>query len=181
VRSLTRIVRRHRCIDLLDLFCAYFLHRRVLRAASALATRLTLLGTGSPDPDPNRFSASTLIEAGNQKLLIDVGRGATIRLYQLKVPLSQIDVVFFTHYHSDHTIGLPDLLLTGSRRLNAALRKVYSRQRGRAKRDLLASSAPCYSWLMLPGAVLTCVLPTLSLSPKVNIAPLKMAHPVHFQ
>ena len=75
--------------------------------------RVTLLGTGSPDPDPNRFSASTLIEAGDQKLLIDVGRGATIRLYQLHVPLSKIDVVFFTHYHSDHTIGLPDLLLTG--------------------------------------------------------------------
>ena len=30
--------------------------------------RVTLLGTGSPDPDPNRFSASTLIEAGNQLL-----------------------------------------------------------------------------------------------------------------
>jgi ribonuclease Z len=75
--------------------------------------RVTLLGTGSPDPDPNRFSASTLIEVGDHKLLIDVGRGATIRLYQLHVPLSQIDVVFFTHYHSDHTIGLPDLLLTG--------------------------------------------------------------------
>jgi metal-dependent hydrolase (beta-lactamase superfamily II) len=72
--------------------------------------RVTLLGTGVPDPDPNRFSASTLIEAGDHKLLIDVGRGATIRLYQLHIPLSKIDVVFFTHYHSDHTIGLPDLL-----------------------------------------------------------------------
>src|SRR5580704_18148836 len=75
--------------------------------------RVVLLGSGVPDPDPNRFSASTLIEAGDHKLLIDVGRGATIRLYQLHVPLSKIDVVFFTHYHSDHTIGLPDLLLTG--------------------------------------------------------------------
>jgi len=75
--------------------------------------RVTLLGSGVPDPDPDRFSASTLIEAGGQKLLFDVGRGATIRLYQLHIPLSKIDVVFFTHYHSDHTIGLPDLLLTG--------------------------------------------------------------------
>jgi ribonuclease BN (tRNA processing enzyme) len=41
-----------------------------------------------------------LIEAGDQKLLIDVGRGATIRLYQLHIPLSKVDVVFFTHYHS---------------------------------------------------------------------------------
>ncbi|MFZ1093686.1 MAG: MBL fold metallo-hydrolase [Xanthobacteraceae bacterium] len=75
--------------------------------------RVVLLGSGVPDPSPTRFSASTLIEAGDQKLLIDVGRGATIRLYQLHIPLSKVDVVFFTHYHSDHTIGLPDLLLTG--------------------------------------------------------------------
>jgi ribonuclease Z len=89
----------------------------LLGAGAALADakpfRVALLGTGVPDPDPDRFSASTLIEAGDQKLLIDVGRGATIRLYQLHIPLSRIDVVFFTHYHSDHTVGLPDLLLTG--------------------------------------------------------------------
>jgi ribonuclease Z len=89
----------------------------VLGAGAAVADakpfRVTLLGTGVPDPDPDRFSASTLVEAGDQKLLIDVGRGATIRLYQLHIPLSRIDVVFFTHYHSDHTVGLPDLLLTG--------------------------------------------------------------------
>jgi ribonuclease Z len=75
--------------------------------------RVTLLGSGVPDPQPDRFSASTLIEAGDQKLLIDVGRGATIRLYQLRIPLSKLDAVFFTHYHSDHTVGMPDLLLTG--------------------------------------------------------------------
>jgi len=75
--------------------------------------RVTLLGSGVPDPQPDRFSASTLIEAGDQKLMVDVGHGATIRLYQLKVPLSKIDVVLFTHYHSDHTVGMPDLLLTG--------------------------------------------------------------------
>jgi ribonuclease Z len=82
------------------------------RAANS-TFRVTLLGSGVPDPQPDRFSASTLIEAGEQKLLIDVGRGATIRLYQLHVALSKIDVVFFTHYHSDHTVGMPDLLLTG--------------------------------------------------------------------
>lgn len=60
-----------------------------------------------------RSCASTLIEAGDQKLLIDAGRGVTIRLWQHHVPLSRINVLFFTHYHSDHTIGLPDLLLTG--------------------------------------------------------------------
>ena len=75
--------------------------------------RVTLLGTGGPRPRPDRFGPSTLIEAGKQKLLIDAGRGATIRLYELGVSLGTIDALLLTHYHSDHTIGIPDLWLTG--------------------------------------------------------------------
>jgi ribonuclease Z len=75
--------------------------------------RVTLLGTGTPIPRPERFGPSTLVEAGNEKLLIDAGRGATIRLCQLGIPLGSIDVLLLTHYHSDHTTGIPDLWLTG--------------------------------------------------------------------
>jgi len=75
--------------------------------------RVTLLGTGVPIPRPERFGPSTLIEAGDQKLLIDAGRGATIRLYQLGVSMGRIDALLLTHYHSDHTVGIPDLWLTG--------------------------------------------------------------------
>jgi ribonuclease Z len=75
--------------------------------------RVTLLGTGVPIPSPERFGPSTLVEAGDQKFLIDAGRGATIRLYQLKVPIGRIDVQLLTHYHSDHTSCLPDVWLTG--------------------------------------------------------------------
>ena len=75
--------------------------------------RVTLLGTGTPIPRPDRFGPSTLIEAGGQRLLIDAGRGATIRLYQLGVPIGTIDALMMTHYHSDHTNGIPDVWLTG--------------------------------------------------------------------
>ena len=75
--------------------------------------RVTLLGTGVPTPVPDRFGPSTLIEAGKQKLLIDAGRGASIRLNQLGVPMGAIDALLLTHYHSDHTVGLPDVWLTG--------------------------------------------------------------------
>ena len=75
--------------------------------------RVTLLGTGVPIPSPDRFGPCTLVEAGDQKFLIDAGRGATIRLYQLKLPIGRIDVQFLTHYHSDHTSGIPDVWLTG--------------------------------------------------------------------
>ena len=78
--------------------------------------KVTLLGTGTPIPDPDRFGPSTLVEAGNQKLLFDAGRGATIRLRQISFDgrrMSKIDALFLTHYHSDHTLGIPDLWLTG--------------------------------------------------------------------
>lgn len=75
--------------------------------------RVTLLGTGVPIPSPERFGPSTLVEAGDQKFLIDAGRGATIRLFQLDIPIGRIDVQLLTHYHSDHTTCLPDVWLTG--------------------------------------------------------------------
>jgi ribonuclease Z len=75
--------------------------------------RVTLLGTGVPIPSPDRFGPGTLIEAGQQKLLIDSGRGVAIRLFQLGIPIGEINPVFLTHFHSDHTSGFPDLWLTG--------------------------------------------------------------------
>jgi ribonuclease Z len=75
--------------------------------------RVTLLGTGTPIPVPHRFGPSTLIEAGDQKLLIDAGRGATIQLYRLRIPMGRINPLLLTHYHSDHTVGVPDFWLIG--------------------------------------------------------------------
>ena len=85
-----------------------------LPAAAADGTfRVTLLGTGTPVPSAERFGFSTLIEAGDQKLVFDFGRGVTIRLAQLRIPFGKINAHFLTHFHSDHLNGLPDLWLTG--------------------------------------------------------------------
>ena len=84
-----------------------------LTHAEQTAFRVTLLGSGVPIPDPNRFGPATLIEAGEQKLLFDAGRGATIRLWQLKIPFNKVTPLFLTHFHSDHVVGIPDLWLTG--------------------------------------------------------------------
>jgi ribonuclease Z len=75
--------------------------------------RVTLLGTGTPIPVPGRFGPSTLVEAGDQTILIDAGRGATIRMFQLGIPIGRIDALLLTHFHSDHTVGIPDIWLTG--------------------------------------------------------------------
>lgn len=75
--------------------------------------RMTLLGTGVPTPVMQRFGPGVLVEAGGEALLFDAGRGVLQRLWQLRPPLRQVRTVFLTHLHSDHTVGLPDLWLTG--------------------------------------------------------------------
>jgi ribonuclease Z len=88
----------------------------VVMAAEARAQsdfKVTLLGTASPSPRPTRFGPSTLVEAGDQKLLFDAGRGVPIRMWQIKVPMGKLDALFITHFHSDHVSGIPDLWLTG--------------------------------------------------------------------
>lgn len=75
--------------------------------------KVTLLGTGSPPPQIDALGPSTLVQANGQNLLFDAGRGVTIALTQRNVPMGKIDAVFLTHHHSDHVVGLSDLLLTG--------------------------------------------------------------------
>ena len=82
-------------------------------AARAQDITITLLGTGCPPAVMNRFGPSILIETGGQKFLFDAGRGALQRLNQSKIRWQDVNGVFFTHLHSDHVVGFPDLWLTG--------------------------------------------------------------------
>jgi len=102
--------------------------------------RVTLLGTGVPIPSPDRFGPGILIEAGHRKLLIDAGRGITMRLFQLKVPIGKIDALFLTHFHSDHTSGLPDLWLTGWLESSFGTRRTPFRVIGPAGTQALTSN-----------------------------------------
>ncbi|GAA0613744.1 MBL fold metallo-hydrolase [Paenochrobactrum glaciei] len=74
--------------------------------------KIHFLGTGSPIPLTSRFGPSILIQAGDQYLLFDGGRGAIQRIYSLGIPFPKIDKLFITHLHSDHTVGIPDIFLT---------------------------------------------------------------------
>jgi ribonuclease Z len=86
----------------------------VIQSALPDKLKVILLGTGvGPPVNLRQYGASTLIEAGGVRLLFDCGRGATLRLAQVGVPLGSVSRLFLTHLHSDHVVQIPDLLLTG--------------------------------------------------------------------
>jgi ribonuclease Z len=73
---------------------------------------VTLLGTGSPIPDPRRAGPSTLVRAGGQTLLVDCGRGVQQRMAAVGVGAAGLTALLLTHLHSDHIADLGDLLIT---------------------------------------------------------------------
>ena len=75
--------------------------------------KVTILGSGTPRVNIDRFSQSILVEHKNDKFLFDAGRGALLRLNQSRILPNEINNIFFTHLHSDHVLGFPDILMTG--------------------------------------------------------------------
>ena len=75
--------------------------------------KVTILGSGTPRVNIDRFSQSILIEHKNDKFLFDTGRGALLRLNQSRILPNEIENIFFTHLHSDHILGFSDILMTG--------------------------------------------------------------------
>ena len=84
------------------------------------STRVVMLGTGTPRPDPNRSGPATAIVVNDTPYLIDFGPGVIRRAtaaYEKGVTALgyggvNIKTVFLTHMHSDHTVGYPDLIFT---------------------------------------------------------------------
>ena len=77
-----------------------------------MSTTVTITGSGCPIPDPDRAGPGVLVEVDDLRLQFDVGRSTVQRLAGAGVDRAQIDAVFVTHHHSDHLVGLQDLVLT---------------------------------------------------------------------
>lgn len=68
-----------------------------------------LLGTGIPIPNPARATACTAVIAGDRVFLVDTGRNCLVPLDLAGI--RDLDGIFYTHFHSDHFIGLGEILL----------------------------------------------------------------------
>lgn len=83
------------------------------------STQVVLLGTGTPPADPDRSGPATAIIVNGTPYLIDFGAGVVRRAKAAvadrgitALDPKNLQVVFVTHLHSDHTVGYPDLILT---------------------------------------------------------------------
>ncbi|MES2305244.1 MAG: MBL fold metallo-hydrolase [Gemmatimonadota bacterium] len=79
---------------------------------AASGTSLVLLGTGMPRPNPEASGPATAVVVGTRTFLFDAGAGVMRQLAAAKLPINGVTALFITHLHSDHTLGLPDLMLT---------------------------------------------------------------------
>ena len=81
-------------------------------------TQVVLLGTGTPNPDPARSGPAVAVVAHGAAYLVDAGPGIVRRAAAAEsrgvkaLGQPNLRIVFFTHLHSDHTLGLPDLIFS---------------------------------------------------------------------
>ena len=99
--------------------------------------KLTILGSGSPEPGVRRASSGYLVEVGEEKLLFDCGGGVFDRLLQVGLRPSDIDYLIFSHLHSDHMMdygrlvhaawdeGGPPLKVFGPQPVSSITRKLF--------------------------------------------------------
>jgi ribonuclease BN (tRNA processing enzyme) len=87
----------------------------ILAAAAGLLypqTELVLLGTGNPNPEPDRSGPALALLVDGYAYLVDAGPGVVRRAAAARIGMDRLSRVFLTHLHSDHTLGLPDLIYT---------------------------------------------------------------------
>lgn len=71
---------------------------------------LTILGSSSALPKPDRFTTAHVLNVHERFFLIDCGEGTQIQLRRFKIRFGRIHNIFITHLHGDHFFGLPGIL-----------------------------------------------------------------------
>jgi ribonuclease BN (tRNA processing enzyme) len=81
-------------------------------------SKIVLLGTGTPNAEPDRSGPSVAIVVDETPYLVDFGPGVVRRAAAAReagieaLEVKNLTRAFVTHLHSDHTAGYPDLILT---------------------------------------------------------------------
>jgi len=93
----------------------------IFSSASFSETKLIILGSGTPNPDPERYGSGYAVVVNESAYIVDFGPGIVRRISAMSptwggdfpsMELQNIKIAFLTHIHSDHSGALADLILT---------------------------------------------------------------------
>ncbi|HJQ27818.1 MAG TPA: ribonuclease Z [Rubrobacter sp.] len=71
---------------------------------------ITVVGSGTVVPHPNRRQSCVVVRAGEETLVFDLGSGAVRGMLHSDLDPFAVDRIFFTHFHPDHTVDVVPLL-----------------------------------------------------------------------
>ncbi len=83
-----------------------------------MSTKLVLLGTGTPNACPDNNGPCSAVVVDGHAYLVDFGAGCVRQCSKAyfkgieALRPNKLDIAFCTHLHTDHTVGLPDLIFT---------------------------------------------------------------------
>jgi len=98
--------------------CASIFAQSPTPVPASSAAQVVLLGTGNPSANPDRSGPPVAIVVNNTPYIVDCGPGvvrrasAAFRKGMTAFAFPNLKTAFITHLHSDHTLGLPDLIFT---------------------------------------------------------------------
>jgi len=108
---------------------------------------LVFLGTAGSVPTARRAPSALLLRRGGERLLFDCGEGTQRQMLRSTVGLVDLEDVFLTHYHADHTLGLPGMMKTFALRGRETTLTVYGPP---GLEDLFASLRAIFGRLTYP-------------------------------
>jgi ribonuclease Z len=87
--------------------------------------KIIFLGTAGAIPTPNRGMPSIMIAREGERMLFDCGEGTQRQMMKAKSGFMDISSIFITHFHADHTLGIPGLIQTMNFQGRAAPLHIY--------------------------------------------------------
>ncbi len=74
--------------------------------------RVIFLGTGGSMPSPRRGMPAIMVVRDGERMLFDCGEGTQRQMMCARSGFMDISSIFLTHFHADHTLGIPGLIQT---------------------------------------------------------------------
>ncbi len=133
-----------------------------------------VLGSATPNPDPDRAGSAVAVLDGHDWVLVDCGRRATMRALTAGLDLTRLVAVFVTHHHSDHLSDMATIAIA-RRAAGATTPMTVVTPDGPASTFattcLDAFADDCFTRQAVPEAGTRPTLDVVSFAPTLDVAP----------